>query len=149
SPDFDPDNIVQWGIDIIHDGWWRGFQSYLYSWGAHTISDDGTTTTGYLNSETAVEAWEWYRDLVFEHHVAPSASVIGAIEGDRPQMFRDGRLAIGATFHGPWWQDVFNETPNLEWAVVPLPHGPAGHASAVMWMGWGINPATEHPEEAW
>ena len=64
SPDFDPENIVQYGIDIIPDGWWRGFQSYLYSWDAHTISDDGTTTQGFINSEAAVAAWEAYRDLV-------------------------------------------------------------------------------------
>jgi multiple sugar transport system substrate-binding protein len=150
SPDFDPESIVQYGIDIIPDGWWRGFQSFLYSWDAHTISDDGTTTEGYLNSENAVTAWEFYRDLVHEYHVAPSATTIGSIEGGRVQMFQDGQIALGVTFHGPWWQDVFNETPNLEWAVVPLPAGPNGtHESAVMWMGWGINAATEHPDEAW
>lgn len=149
SPDFDPENIVQWGIDIINDGWWRGFQSYLYSWGAHTISDDGMTTTGYLNSDEAVAAWEWYRDLVFTHHVAPTATQIGGTEGGRVQMFQDGKIAIGVTFHGPWWQDVFNDTPNLNWTVSPIPSGPAGHRSAVMWMGWGINAKTEHPEEAW
>lgn len=149
SPDFNSDDIVQWGVDIINDGWWRGYQSFLYAWGAHTISDDGTTTQGYLNSETAVEAWEWYRDLVHEHHVAPSGTLIGATEGGRVQMFQDGRVAMGVTFHGPWWQDVFNETPNLEWTVAPLPAGPAGRASAVMWMGWGISANTEHPEMAW
>lgn len=149
SPDFDAENIVQYGTDIIDDGWWRGFQSYLYSWGAHTISDDGTTTTGYLNSDAAVEAWEWYRDLVFTHHVAPSGTVIGGTEGGRVQMFQDGKIAIGVTFHGPWWQDVFNDTPDLDWGVVPIPSGPAGHHSAVMWMGWGINAQTEHPAESW
>lgn len=149
SPDFDADDIVQWGIDIINDGWWRGFQSYLYSWGAHTISDDGMTTTGLLNSDKAVKAWEWYRDLVFTHHVAPTATKIGGTEGGRVQMFQDGKIAIGVTFHGPWWQDVFNDTPNLNWGVAPIPTGPAGHHSAVMWMGWGINAKTEHPKEAW
>ncbi|MBZ0300628.1 MAG: sugar ABC transporter substrate-binding protein [Anaerolineae bacterium] len=149
SPDFNPDNIVQWGTDIIDDGWWRGYQSFLYSWGAHTISDDGTTTAGYLNSDAAVTAWEWYRDQVHVHHVAPSGTLIGGTEGGRVQMFQDGKIAIGVTFHGPWWQDVFNETPNLDWGVVPIPTGPAGHHSAVMWMGWGINAKTEHPNEAW
>ncbi|MBK8019963.1 MAG: sugar ABC transporter substrate-binding protein [Chloroflexi bacterium] len=149
SPDFDPENIVQWGIDIINDGWWRGFQSYLQAWGVLTITEDGTTTTGLLNSETAVEALEWYRDLVFTHHVAPSATEIGAVEGGRVQMFQDGVIAMGVTFHGPWWQDVFNETPNLEWAVVPVPAGPAGHSSVLMWLGWGISGQTEHPAEAW
>ncbi len=150
SPDFDPENVVQWGTDIINDGWWRGFQSYLYSWDAHTISDDGSTTQGYLNSENAVTAWEAYRDLVFTHHVAPTANQIGSIQGGRVQMFQDGKVAIGVTYHGPWWQDVFNQTPNLSWGVAPLPAGPNGtHESAVMWMGWGINAKTAHPDEAW
>lgn len=150
SPDFDPTNIVQWGTDIINDGWWRGFQSYLYSWDAHTISDDGSTTQGYLNSDNAVKAWEAYRDLVFKYHVAPTANQIGSIQGGRVQMFQDGKVAIGVTYHGPWWQDVFNQTPNLSWGVVPLPAGPNGtHESAVMWMGWGINAKTAHPDEAW
>ena len=37
----------------------------------------------------------------------------------------------------------------LEWAVVPLPSGPAGHRGVIMWMGWGINAKTAHPQEAW
>ncbi|NPV66417.1 MAG: sugar ABC transporter substrate-binding protein [Anaerolineae bacterium] len=149
SPDFDPNNVVQWGIDIVNDGWWRAFQSYMLAWGTHTISEDGTTTVGYLNSEAAVDALSFYRDLVFVHHVAPSGTVIGATEGGRLQMFQDGKIAIGLTFHGPWWQDVLNATPNLEWAVVPLPAGPAGRGSAVMWLGWGITAQSEHPDEAW
>jgi multiple sugar transport system substrate-binding protein len=149
SPDFDPENVVQWGIDIINDGWWRAFQSYLQAWGVLTISEDGTTTTGLLNSPEATEALSWYRDLVFTHHVAPSASVIGATEGGRVQLFQDGKIAMGVTFHGPWWQDVFNETPNLEWTVSPVPAGPGGRYSVLMWLGWGISGQSQHPEEAW
>ncbi len=149
SPDFDPENIVQYGIDIISDGWWRGFQSYLQSWGVLTVTEDGTTTTGLLNSPESVEALSWYRDLVFVHHVAPSLSVIGATEGGRVQMFQDGKIAMGVTYHGPWWQDVFNETPNLEWTVAPVPAGPGGRASVLMWLGWGISGQSQHPAEAW
>ena len=69
--------------------------------------------------------------------------------GGRVQMFLDGKIAMGATFHGPWWQDVMNETPNLKWAVVPVPAGPGGHKSVLMWLGWGISGQTEHPDEAW
>lgn len=149
SPDFNPDDVVQWGIDIINDGWWRGFQSYLQEWGTLTINEEGTTTTGILNSEAAAQALSFYRDLVFVHHVAPSATVIGAVEGGRTQMFQDGKIAMGMTFHGPWWQDVLNETPNLEWTVAPVPAGPGGHHSVLMWLGWGIYGKTEHPAEAW
>ncbi len=149
SPDFDPENVTQYGMDIVNDGWWRAMQSYLQAWGTLTISEDGTTTTGYLNSPEAVEALNWYRDLVFVHHVAPSATEIGAVEGGRVQMFQDGKVAMGVTFHGPWWQDVFNTTPNLEWSVVPVPAGPGGHSSVLMWLGWGISGQSQNPDAAW
>lgn len=149
SPDFDPENVTQWGIDIVNDGWWRAMQSYLQAWGVLTISEDGTTTTGLLNSDAAVEALEWYRDLVFVHGVAPSGTTVGGVEGGRVQMFKDGKIAMGVTFHGPWWQDVFNETPNLEWQVVPVPAGPGGRASVLMWLGWGISGQSENPDAAW
>src|SRR5664279_3737398 len=152
SPDFDPTNIVQWGTDIITQGWWRGYQSYLYSWDAHTISADGSTTQGFLNSDAAVKAWEFYRDLVFKYHVAPTVNQIASIggQGGREQMFADGKIAIGVTYHGPWWQDTFNQTPNLSWGVAPLPVGPNGtNESAVMWMGWGINAKSQHPDADW
>jgi multiple sugar transport system substrate-binding protein len=152
SPDFDATKIKQWGIDIVNDGWWRAFQSYLQAWGTTTISEDGKTTTGLLNSDAAVKALEWYRDLVFKYHVAPSGTEVGAVTtgmGGRVQMFLDGKIAMGVTFHGPWWQDVMNQTPNLKWSVVPVPAGEGGHHSVLMWLGWGISGQSKHPDEAW
>jgi multiple sugar transport system substrate-binding protein len=153
SPDFDPDNVVQWGTSAPYwggdTGWWRGFQSFLYSFGAHTISDDGTTTTGYLNSDEAVAAWEWYGDLIHVHHVVPSATYMAATNVGNDQMFSDGMLAISGSYWGPWFQDVFNQAPDLNWTAIPLPTGPGGHEAAIMWMGWGININSQHPDEAW
>jgi len=153
SPDFDPDNVVQWGTSSPYwggdTGWWRGFQSFLYSWGAHTITDDGKTTTGYLNSENAVKAWEWYRDLIHKYHAAPSATYLAASNVGNDKLFTQGQLAIAGTFWGPWFQDTFNQEPNLKWSVGPLPTGPGGHEAAIMWMGWGINANSKNPEEAW
>jgi len=153
SPDFDPDNVTQWGTSAPYwggdTGWWRGFQSFLYSWGAHTISDDGTTTTGYVNSAEAVAAWEWYGDLIHVHHVVPSATYMAATNVGNDQMFSDGMLAISGSYWGPWFQDTFNQAPELNWTAIPLPTGPGGHEAAIMWMGWGINANSEHTAEAW
>jgi multiple sugar transport system substrate-binding protein len=154
SPDFDPANVEQWGTTIVYDPgasriWWRGFQTFLYSVGSHTISPDGTTTQGYLNSEENVAAWQWYRDMVFTNAVAPSATNLDATKIGNLDLFQDGKLAIAGNYWGPWFQDVFNERPDLNWAVVPLPTGPSGHNAAIMWMGWGISSTSEHPEEAW
>jgi multiple sugar transport system substrate-binding protein len=153
SPDFDPDNVVQWGTGAPYwggdIGWWRGFQSFLYSWGAHTISSDGKTTTGYINSPEALAAWEWYRDAIHKYHVAPSATYLTAAGVANDKLFSQSELAIAGTYWGPWFQDTFNQTPDLKWTVVPLPTGPGGHYGAIMWMGWGINAKSEHPDEAW
>ena len=140
------DQLPQWGGDT---GWWRGFQSFLYSWGAHTISDDGKTTTGYIDSDKALKAWEWYRDLIHKYHVAPTASYLNASGLTNDKLFTQGKLAISGSFWGPWYQDVFNGTPDLKWQAVPLPTGPGGHEAAIMWMGWGINSKSKNPEAAW
>jgi multiple sugar transport system substrate-binding protein len=153
SPDFDPDKVVQWGASSPFwsgdTGWWRGFQSFLYSWGAHTISDDGKTTTGYLNSDEAVQAWEWYRDLIHKYHVAPTANYLNASGLTNDKLFAQGKLAISGSYWGPWFQDVFNQAPDLKWEAIPLPTGPGGHEAAIMWMGWGINSKSENPEASW
>lgn len=144
SPAFDPDNIVQYGTTIPYwkgttKAWFRGFENVLYSFGAHAISPDATTTVGYLNSKQAVQAWEFYRNLVHTYHVSPSAEVVNSIEDGNVGLFRQGKLAISGHFWGPWYDEVFNATPNLKWTVVPLPSGPGGHKGVVMWMGFGAS----------
>ncbi len=153
SPDFDPANVVQFGASLPYwggdTGWWRGFQSALYSWGAHTISPDGKTTTGYINSDKALAAWKWYSDLVHKYKVVPSASYLTAGGITNDGLFSKGQLAISGSYWGPWYQDSFNKAPDLKWTVVPPPTGPGGHHGAIMWMGWGISSTSKHPAEAW
>jgi multiple sugar transport system substrate-binding protein len=153
SPDFDPTKVAQWGGSLPYwggtTGWWRGFQSALYSFGTHTISDDGKTTTGYINSDTAVETWEWFRDFIHKNHAAPGATYMAAIEQGFDALFSTQKLAIAGSYWGPWFQDTFNKAENLKWTVVPLPTGPGGHEAAIMWMGWGINSNCKTPDQAW
>jgi multiple sugar transport system substrate-binding protein len=155
SPFFDPNNVAVWGTSLPQwgggtgAGWWRGFQTYLYSWGAHTISPDGKTVTGYINSENAVKAWTWYRDLIHKYQVVPMLSPQNAAGIINDRLFGEGKIAISGSFWGPWYQDVFNQTPGLHWKAVPLPSGPGGHRAAIMWMGWGINEKSQYPEQAW
>ncbi len=152
SPDFDPANVAVWGASSPWWGgttaWWRGFQSFLYSWGTKTISDDAKTTKGYLNSEEAVKAWTWWRDLILKHKVAPAVTDLAATNLGNDKLFTQNQLAIASVYWGPWFQDVFNQTPDLKWQAVPLPTGPDGHKAAIMWMGWGINPKSKVAKEA-
>ena len=153
SPEFDPENIVQYGTTVPYWGggstaWFRGFENILYSFDAHAIDPDATTTVGYLNSKNAVQAWEFTRDLVHKYHVAPQAEDIDAAGGN-DALFKEGKLAISGHYWGPWYQKGFDTISDLKWTVVPLPTGPGGHKGVIMWMGWGINRDTEYPEETW
>ena len=153
SPNFDPQHVAIWGTSLPwwdgSSGWWRGFQNLLYAWGAHTISPDGLSTQGYLNSPQAIQAWAWYSDLIHVYHVAPDISLLAAQHITNEDLFRQHRLAIVGSFWGPWYQAVLNQDPLLKWQVVPLPAGPSGHKSTMSWMGWGINPHSKYPQAAW
>ena len=153
SPNFDPNNVAIWGTSLPWwDGSncrWRGFQNLLYAWGAHTISSDGLSTQGYLNSPQAIQAWAWYSDLIHVYHVAPDISLLAKLHTTNEELFLQHRLAIVGSFWGPWYRDVLDQKPLLKWQVVPLPSGPAGHKSSMSWMGWGINPSTKNPQAAW
>ncbi len=154
SPDFNPTDVVQYGTTLPWLGetdkaWFRGFENVLYSFGAHAISPDATTTVGYLNSAEAVQAWSFYRDLVHKYHVSPTITDLSSIVDNNVTLFEQGKLAMVGAFWGPWYEEAFNATPNLKWAVVPLPSGPGGHKGVIMWLGWSINPKTAHPRQAW
>jgi multiple sugar transport system substrate-binding protein len=153
SPDFDANNVVIWGASLPwwdgSSGWWRGFQNLLYAWDAHTISADGLSTQGYLNSPQAIQAWAWYSDLIHVYHVAPDISLLAKQHITNEDLFRQHRLAIVGSFWGPWYRDVLDQDPLLKWQVVPLPGGPAGHKSTMSWMGWGINPHSKYQQAAW
>ncbi len=147
SPDFDPENIVQYGMDHRGD-WWRGFQTTIYSFGSHTISDDGTTLDGYINSPETIAALEWMRDAVHEYHVAPSTNWISALPGGVMPLFLDGQIAMIFGM-GPWFLSMLEEQPAFQYAILPMPTGPGGHHGAVCWAGFGLSPNSEHPDEAW
>ncbi len=150
--DFDPNHITQYGTSSPYwsgsKGWFRGFENRLYSFGAHAISPDATTTQGYLNSKNALHAWEFSRDLIHKYHVAPDGEVLRAQQDGNMSLFKEGKLAM-VDHWGPWFQETLNAVPGLKWTVVPLPTGPAGHKGVIMWMGWGLNARSDYPQEAW
>jgi len=148
SPDFDPENIVQYGMDHRGD-WWRSFQSVIYSFGSETISADGTTLDGYINSPESIAALQWMHDAVHVHHVAPTANWITALPGGVMPLFLEDEIAMVFGM-GPWYLGMLEEQPDFEYAILPMPTGPTGiKETAVCWAGFGMSPTTEHPEEAW
>lgn len=145
SPDFDPNNIVQYGTRTFGT-WARAFQTAIFTFGSHTISPDGTTAEGYINSPETVAAFEWYRDIVHKYHVAPTLEVQSAFQGN---LLADGFVAM-YPWYGPWFYQSWSENPNLSFAAVPPPSREDGfRESTICWAGFGVNKGTQYPDEAW
>ncbi|MGL4610977.1 MAG: ABC transporter substrate-binding protein [Trueperaceae bacterium] len=145
SPDFDPENIVQYGW--WHDtNWVRGWQSVPYAYGAEFLSEDGKTATGYLNSEEIATALKLYQDSVHTYHISPSVAAIEAQPG--VNLFQSSQAAIqGPT--GSWNITPYSENPEISFATVPMPSGPAKQASVICWSGFGVSKDSKHPQEAY
>lgn len=95
SPNFDPENVVQWGYAV---GEWPNvnFIAGLYQEGGSFLSEDGTTVT--VNSEAGVTALQKAVDLVYKYHVSPPEAGF-----DTWQAFGAGALAVLPT--GTWYRN--------------------------------------------
>jgi multiple sugar transport system substrate-binding protein len=145
SPDFDPENIVQYGWWINTD-WVRGWQPLAYSFGGQILSDDGLTATGYLNSAEVVAAMQFYKDAIHEYHIAPGAATLEAQPG--VDLFNSSQVAIRGP-RGPWHITGYSENPDIDMVTVPMPAGPEGRYSVICWSGFSVNKNTEYPQESY
>jgi multiple sugar transport system substrate-binding protein len=152
SADFDPSNIQRWGIWLPNSwgdtAWERGILPIIYQNGGSQVSPDGTTTTGYMNSEATVAALQWYVDLFKVHHVAPSKTDYASFAG--ADLF--GTQQVSMMWTGSWpLNDYINGDNALtfNFGTNPLPAGPEGNANALCWAGFAINAASENKDLAW
>jgi multiple sugar transport system substrate-binding protein len=149
SPDFDPENIQRWGLQLPNDWgeivWARGVVPIMAQNGATMVSEDGTTMDGYINSPEAVEAFQWFADLFLVHHVAPTTADVAAFSG--VDLFESGLVSMKSTGVWPLSGYVANGTVNL--GTSGLPAGPAGNANALCWSGFAMYSGSENKDAAW
>ncbi len=108
SPDFDPENVVQWGFTV---GEWPNvnFMAALAQNGGSFLSEDGTTIT--VNSEAGIAALQQLVDLVYTYHVSPPAAGFDTWQG-----FGAGMVAILPT--GTWYRNqslLQTDIPSMAW----------------------------------
>lgn len=139
----------QWGIMIPNSWgdlyWLRGVLPIIYQNSGSVVSEDGTKTTGFMNSPETIAALQWYVDLIVTHKVAPAKADIDALAG--ADLFQTGKVAMQWT--GRWPLKDYKANPDLSFGTVELPAGPAGRANALCWAGFTLNAKGENKDAAW
>lgn len=127
SPDFDAENVVQWGYTV---GEWPrvNFLAGLAQNGGSLVSEDGTTVT--VNSEAGVMALQQAVDLVYEYHVSPQEAGFDTWQG-----FGAGTVAVLPT--GTWFRNqaaTFSDIDSAPWPNFQFGDQPGTWFGAHTWM---------------
>ncbi len=109
SPDFDPENVVQWGFTV---GEWPrvNFLAALAQHGGSLVSEDGSTIT--VNSPEGVGALQHFIDQIYTHQVSPPEAGFDTWQG-----FSAGAVALLPS--GSWFRNFAAEQTDIEWATWP------------------------------
>ncbi len=108
SPDFDPENVVQWGAQV---SWFKPtVLSTMWQFGGDWSDRQGKAT---MNSPESTKAVQYWYDMIYKEHVAPAPAGF-----DGWQSFAGGQLAM--TPEGTWMLN-FNNDNNVNWGACPLP----------------------------
>lgn len=141
SPDFDAENIRQYGVSFPNDST-EVFATMVHSNGGAYFDEDGNYC---LNEPKAVEAIQKMADLINVHHVAPSPVVTKSLPSPAIAL-QTGKTAM--TIGGQWNCLDLGNTEGLNFNIGVLPKM---ETSLTMIQGGVICmfEGSEHPEEAW
>lgn len=113
------------------------------SLGGEAISADGFKTTGIIDSQEWIKAFQFYQDLFNKYKVSPK----GISAGETPTYFTSGKLAmmLGVDFYTL----KFMEAKDLDWDYAPHPYFASGKAvtSTGSWC-LGVNKYSKHKDAA-
>ncbi len=147
DPDFDHTRIVQYGFgDVAGSNMQAGWLNFVWMNGGTGVIDEPYGSNFVLDEPEAIEALQFWSDLVNKYHVAPppEATVAGGTAWD---LFTAERFALIPA--GSWMLTAGRSIESFSWDVVGLPWGPKGRVSAFNGLAHNIYAHTPHKEEAW
>ncbi|GAC1320608.1 MAG: hypothetical protein NVS2B16_19860 [Chloroflexota bacterium] len=127
-------------------------QQYIWEWGGDWVSKDLRTCT--LDSKKSAQALQWWVDLKYKDHGAPTAQQANGL-GDKVGGFRD--QVFGMSFMGPWAENyTFGNSPGstttpvkFKWGVVNTPKGPVNNQGLMAATAEVIYAKSKNPNGAW
>ncbi|MFN8527367.1 MAG: sugar ABC transporter substrate-binding protein [Anaerolineae bacterium] len=146
SPDFDPNNVTQYGF--VPDG--MGGAYGQTQWSALAAStgwtfNEGPWATSYnYGDERFINTVQWWADLALVHHFAPAYADVTSIGSST--LFQAGNIAM--TMNGSWMIGTFLASDfNVGFGRLPI--GPEGRKSMFNGLADSIWVGTQHLEESW
>lgn len=137
----DGDTVTQYGFAA--GGWWPWWMSFIYMNGGAVLDANGQPV---VNSPEAVEAIQFYNDLVYKHKVAPSPEDYANLGTNSPDpLFAQGKVAMSTT--GFWGIGGLKDAP-FNWDIAPLFKNKE-NATVVFGSGFAISEDSQNPEAAW
>jgi len=146
SPDFDKNNVAQYGF--VQDGMGSGYGQT--QWSPFAVSTGWTFNNGawgdvyYYDDPRFMDTAQWWADLSLEYGYAPSFAEISSLGATA--LFQNGNIAM--TINGSWMIGTFLSS-EFEVGFGRLPAGPEGRRSMFNGLADSIWVGTQHLEESW
>jgi multiple sugar transport system substrate-binding protein len=146
SPDFDPDNIDQYGLDAQFTENDARAWSTIFGGSGSAVADDGTTAQWPDNWR---EGLQFFYDGIWQHHVIPNETAVQSLADGN--TFQSGRVAMDVVHQ--WYTCCVypgeGEPLVTDWDIAVLPVGPDGNITSKLHADTiGIMDSTENPEAA-
>jgi multiple sugar transport system substrate-binding protein len=139
----DKSSKLRFGIAVNTDDY--RINQYMWDWGGDWLSSDLKSCT--MISTQSRAGLQWWHDLMWVHHGAPTPSQMGAVSSSPTGGFHDQRYAMA--FVGPWALNylvkpsAYLGTPSVSfhWGVTLNPKGPVSRLTLI---SSGIEVAAKH-----
>ena len=147
SDSFDPNNIVQYGFNLVKD--YDGWGSWILNNGGQYYNEDGTEFT--MSDPKCVNAIQFLADLCNVHHVMPNPTTAATQNNNgAAQSLMTGAVAI---YQDGQWTCLDFDGMDFNWDTAVMPVGPDADENApytyTTCAPICIFKSTEHLDEAW
>ena len=148
SPDFDPENIEQWGLDAQFTEMDTRAWSTIFGGSGSAVADDGSAQW----PDNWRQGLQYWYDGVWTDHMIPTKAEAEAIGGGEDRnTFQSGLIAMDVVHQ--WYVCCVypseGEPAVTDWDIAVLPTGPDGNITSKLHADTiGILSSTEHPAEA-
>lgn len=124
-----------WDMELI-------WSEAIWSWGGEVINPEHTKTL--IGEPAALEAWQYFYDLMFTDMSMPDGNTVGQYGED---LFQAGIVAMTTIGH---WTVPGYATVEFKWDVAPMPISPTGgRATSVNSAGFVVGKESKNPDAAW